>query len=190
MNDPQINVDHFYHRPTYHVVGLLTEHAEIPAISRELKSAGVDVAAVEILCGERGAAILDEHGRYHGLAARVVRAFQLLGYDEETLERFDEALRHGDLLLRVPAFVVTAVRLSRRESNVYQRFRQQLGRAILLGLELLVAADIIRTVAASPNLTSVAILAAIVLIRTFLSFSLEVETTGRWPWQKRDISAS
>lgn len=67
MNDPQINVDHFYHRPTYHVVGLLTEHAEIPAISRELKSAGVDVAAVEILCGERGAAILDEHGRYHGL---------------------------------------------------------------------------------------------------------------------------
>jgi len=88
------------------------------------------------------------------------------------------------------AFVVTAVRLSRRESNVYQRFRQQLGRAILLGLELLVAADIIRTVAASPNLTSVAILAGIVLIRTFLSFSLEVETTGRWPWQKRDISAS
>jgi uncharacterized membrane protein len=88
------------------------------------------------------------------------------------------------------AFVVTAVRLSRRESNVYQRFRQQLGRAILLGLELLVAADIIRTVAASPNLTSVAILAAIVLIRTFLTFSLEVETTGRWPWQKRDISAS
>jgi len=74
MNDPQINVDHFYHRPTYHVVGLLTEHAEIPVISSELKSAGVDVAAVEILCGERGAAILDEHGRYHGLRARVVRA--------------------------------------------------------------------------------------------------------------------
>ena len=103
MNDPQINVDHFYHRPVYHVVGLLTEHAEIPAISRELESAGVDVAAEEILCGERGAAILDEHGRYHGLRARVVRAFQRLGYDEETLETYDEALRHGDLLLRVPA---------------------------------------------------------------------------------------
>ena len=88
------------------------------------------------------------------------------------------------------AFVVTAVRLSRRESDVYRRFRQQLGRAILLGLELLVAGDIVRTVAGSPSLTSVAILAAIVLIRTFLSFSLEVETTGRWPWQKRDISAS
>jgi uncharacterized membrane protein len=88
------------------------------------------------------------------------------------------------------AFVASVVRLSRRESDVYRRFRQQLGRAILLGLELLVAGDIVRTVAASPNLTSVAVLAAIVVIRTFLSFSLEVETTGRWPWQKRDITPS
>ena len=86
------------------------------------------------------------------------------------------------------AFVASVVRLSRRESDVYRRFRQQLGRAILLGLELLVAGDIVRTVAASPNLTSVAILASIVLIRTFLSFSLEVETTGRWPWQKLDTA--
>jgi uncharacterized membrane protein len=88
----------------------------------------------------------------------------------------------------VIALVVAAVRLSRHENDVYRRFRQQLGQAILLGLELLVAADIVRTVAASPTLTSVAILAAIVLIRTFLSFSLEVETTGRWPWQKRDTA--
>src|SRR5215813_15346751 len=86
-------------------------------------------------------------------------------------------------------FVASAVRLSRRESDVYRRFRQQLSRAILLGLELLVAGDIVRTVAASPSLTGVAILAAIVLIRTFLSFSLEVEITGRWPWQKREITA-
>ena len=88
------------------------------------------------------------------------------------------------------AFVAAAVRLSRREREVYRRFRQQLGRVILLGLELLVAGDIVRTVAATPNLTSVAVLASIVLIRTFLSFSLEVETTGRWPWQKRDVPAS
>jgi len=87
------------------------------------------------------------------------------------------------------AFVIAAVRRSRRESEVYRRFRQQLGQTILLGLELLVAGDIVRTVAASPSLTSVAILAAIVLIRTFLSFSLEVEITGRWPWQKREIAA-
>jgi hypothetical protein len=56
------------------VVGLLTETSQIPAISSDLASAGVDVTAVEILCGERGAAILDEHGRYHGLRGRVVRA--------------------------------------------------------------------------------------------------------------------
>ena len=87
-------------------------------------------------------------------------------------------------------FVASAVRLSRSESDVYRRFRKQLSRAILLGLELLVAGDIVRTVAASPSLTGVAVLAAIVLIRTFLSFSLEVETTGRWPWQKRDVPAS
>ena len=75
-------------------------------------------------------------------------------------------------------------RLRRREPAVYKTFRQWLGRSILLGLELLVAADIIRTVAASPTLDSVAVLAAIVLIRTFLSFSLELEINGRWPWQK------
>ena len=86
------------------------------------------------------------------------------------------------------AFVVAAARLTARQSDVYGRFRQQLGRAILLGLELLVAGDIVRTVAASPDLTNVAILAAIVLIRTFLSFSLEVETTGRWPWQKHEMA--
>jgi len=88
------------------------------------------------------------------------------------------------------ALVITAVRLSRRESDLYRRFRQQLGQTILLGLELLVAGDIVRTIAASPSLTSVAILAAIVLIRTFLSFSLEVEITGRWPWQKGEITAT
>ena len=86
------------------------------------------------------------------------------------------------------AFGAGAVRLSRRDSDVYRRFRRQLGQTILLGLELFVAGDIVRTVAASPTLTSVAVLAAIVLIRTFLSFSLEVELTGRWPWQQHEIT--
>lgn len=72
----------------------------------------------------------------------------------------------------------------RREGDVYRLFRRRLGRSILLGLELLVAADIIRTVAITPTLESVGVLAAIVLIRTFLSFSLELEITGRWPWQQ------
>ena len=78
---------------------------------------------------------------------------------------------------------VAAVGLGHRETGIYRRFRQQLGRTILLGLELLVIGDIVRTVAAEPTLTSVAVLAIIVLIRTFLSFSLEVELTGRWPWR-------
>jgi uncharacterized membrane protein len=69
-------------------------------------------------------------------------------------------------------------------SDTYRRFRQQLGRSILLGLELLVAADIVRTVAVTPTLASVGVLGLIVLIRTFLSFSLDVEITGSWPWQK------
>ena len=68
--------------------------------------------------------------------------------------------------------------------SAYRSYRQLLGRSILLGLELLVAADIIRTVAVTPTYESVGVLAIIVLIRTFLSFSLELEITGRWPWQK------
>ena len=70
-------------------------------------------------------------------------------------------------------------------TGTYRLFREQLGRSILLGLEFLVAADIIRTVAITPNAQSVAVLAGIVAIRTFLSFSLELEITGRWPWQKK-----
>jgi hypothetical protein len=103
VNEPQINVDHFYHRPTYHVVGLLTDKPQIPAISTELQASGVDIAAVEILCGEQGGRILDADGRYHGLRGRVVRTLQRLGYDETTLDIYDEALKGGDLLLHVPA---------------------------------------------------------------------------------------
>ncbi|MDF2445866.1 MAG: hypothetical protein K0S46_1102 [Moraxellaceae bacterium] len=69
--------------------------------------------------------------------------------------------------------------------STYRRFRQDLGRGILLGLELLLAADIIRTVALTPTLQDVLSLAVIVLIRTFLSFTLAVELEGRWPWQRR-----
>ncbi|WP_303904604.1 DUF1622 domain-containing protein [Thiohalomonas denitrificans] len=66
---------------------------------------------------------------------------------------------------------------------IFLQFRIQLGRGILLGLEFLVAGDIINTIAIEPSYNSVGVLAAIVLVRTFLSFTLEVEMTGRWPWQ-------
>lgn len=80
--------------------------------------------------------------------------------------------------------------------DAYVELRRNVGRSILLGLELLVAGDIIRTVAISPTFTSVGVLAVIVAVRTFLSFTLEVELTSRWPWQPkarngaRDNSAS
>ena len=88
VSEPQVNVDHFSHRPVCTVVGLLTD------------SARVDVAAVEILCGEQGARILDARGRYHGLRGRVVRTLQGFGYD---LGGPRGALRKGDLLLHMPA---------------------------------------------------------------------------------------
>lgn len=85
----------------------------------------------------------------------------------------------------VAATIYAIIRFIRRQRPIYRPYRQFLGRSILLGLELLVAADIIRTVAITPTLESVTVLGIIVLIRTFLSFSLELEITGRWPWQKQ-----
>lgn len=87
------------------------------------------------------------------------------------------------------AAIDAGVRGLRRVTPVYTRFKRVLGRAILLGLELLVAADIIKTVAVTPTLDSVVVLAVIVLIRTFLSWSLELEISGRWPWQKARAAA-
>lgn len=67
----------------------------------------------------------------------------------------------------------------------YPLYRRYLGHAILLGLEFLVAADIIRTVSHAPTLRDVLVLALVVLIRTFLSFTMELEVEGRWPWEKK-----
>jgi uncharacterized membrane protein len=75
---------------------------------------------------------------------------------------------------------------TRRFTDVYDTVRRRLGRGILLGLEFLVAADIIHTVAVDLSYQTVGVLAIIVLIRTFLSFTLDVELTGRWPWQQRE----
>ena len=92
----------------------------------------------------------------------------------------------GGALLAVS---MTIRRIRREDGVVYESFRRRLGRAILLGLEFLVAADIIRTVAVTPSGESVAVLGGIVLIRTFLSFSLQLEMTGAWPWQQRSVAA-
>jgi uncharacterized membrane protein len=71
-----------------------------------------------------------------------------------------------------------------RDAEIYQQYRQQLGSGLLLGLEILVAADIVRTVALDPSLDSAIVLGLLVLIRTFLSWSLVVEMEHRWPWER------
>jgi uncharacterized membrane protein len=81
------------------------------------------------------------------------------------------------------AFIVRMMR-HRQFTDAYHALRADLGRAILLGLEFLVIADIIGTVAVEPTLQNLGVLAVIVAIRTLLSFALELEVSGRWPWQK------
>lgn len=92
----------------------------------------------------------------------------------------------GVFMIVAGAVLATGRFLMRRQTDTgksYQVYRQDLGRAILLGLEFLVAGDIIRTVAVAPTLENVIILGLIVLIRTFLSMALQLELEGRWPWQ-------
>lgn len=74
--------------------------------------------------------------------------------------------------------------LRQQVPDAYERYKTRLGKALLLGLELLVAADIIRTVALEPTLPNVMVLAVLVVVRTFLSWSLVVEIEGHWPWKK------
>ena len=68
--------------------------------------------------------------------------------------------------------------------DAYDNYKVQLGKALLLGLQLLVAADVVRTVALDPTLESVVVLGLLVMVRTFLSLSTVVEIEGRWPWSK------
>lgn len=71
------------------------------------------------------------------------------------------------------------------EPAAYESYKHQIGRSLLLGLEFLVAGDVVRTVALEPTLANVAVLGLLVLVRTFLSWTLTVEIEGRWPWQQR-----
>lgn len=86
------------------------------------------------------------------------------------------------LLYAIYAFLAT------RNNTIdrIRQLRQNIGTGILIGLELLIAADIVRTVAITPTLQSVSVLGLIVLIRTFLSMTLQVELDGRWPWKREN----
>lgn len=102
----------------------------------------------------------------------ISRAFEIIGVSVVVIG-FWVALFQG------------AIHASRKQYRLaYEAVRATFGRSVLLGLEALVAADIIRTVAVEPTLDNLYVLGLLVLIRTFLSWSLEVEIDGRWPWQK------
>jgi uncharacterized membrane protein len=107
---------------------------------------------------------------------------------KEFVEGAGTAAEIAGVVLIVGGLVIASIRYGMaRDGNGasrYQRYRQNLGRAILLGLEVLVAADIVRTVAFTPTMDSVLVLGMIVAIRTFLSWSLALELEGRWPWQR------
>jgi len=82
------------------------------------------------------------------------------------------------------AFVQYARHVRGDAAAAYTELRRNVGRVILLGLEVLIIADIIRTIIVDPTLESVGVLAIIVIIRILLSFSLEVEIDGMWPWNR------
>ena len=107
----------------------------------------------------------------------------------EVIELVAEGIETLAVLVIVGGVVYGIVRYflhTRREvSGAYRRFKDRIGNSLLLGLEFLVAADIIRTVALNPTLQSVAVLGLLVLIRTFLSWALVVEIEGRWPWHRK-----
>jgi uncharacterized membrane protein len=96
------------------------------------------------------------------------------------IEAMAVALIVGTFLWASVRFFVQA---SRHATNAYSRYKIFLGRALSLGLEFLVAADVIRTVGVAPTFRNIGVLGAIIVIRTALSWSLVVEMEGRWPWQ-------
>lgn len=108
----------------------------------------------------------------------------------ETVGKSMDAVGVAVIAIGALISVVGAATRLGKSVEIYRPLRRQLGASILLGLEFLVAADIIRTVAVTPELRSVLVLGAIVLIRTFLSYSLQLEVTGYWPWQSAQARAT
>lgn len=92
------------------------------------------------------------------------------------------------LAIGLVRFLIESLGQSKR-LDAYHSFKVWMGRTLLLGLEILVAADVVNTVALEPTLANVAALGLLVVIRTFLGWSLVVELEGRWPWQVKQSSS-
>ncbi len=116
-----------------------------------------------------------------------------MGFDD-TIEAIGKGVEAvGVIAMILGAAIATSsflrcVRRGADSSEAYRNYRGGLGRSIILGLEFLVAGDIIRTVGVDPTFRALGVLAGIVLIRTFQSIALELEIEHRWPWQRRDPS--
>jgi uncharacterized membrane protein len=124
---------------------------------------------------------------FHNLIASSSSGDEILGWIEVAALAIEVL---AVLIIVVAIFYSTGRFLiqaaARREiGERYERLKVSLGRSLLLGLEILVAADIVRTVALEATLQSVLVLGLLVLIRTFLSWALVVEIEGRWPWRAR-----
>ncbi len=101
-----------------------------------------------------------------------------------------EVLDFGGVLVIVIGVVYTTILFlyqwfQHKAGNLYKEYRHGMGKAILLGLDFLVAGDIIRSVVGDPTYATIGILAIIILIRITLSITLEMEMDGRWPWQRK-----
>jgi len=111
-----------------------------------------------------------------------------MNYYHDIMELIGTAVDAVGVLIIVIGAVIATVNFAAAGKTdfgiAYRSYRQGLGRAILLGLEFLIAGDIIRTVVVAPTLENVLILALIVIIRTFLSMALQLEVEGRWPWRR------
>ncbi len=128
---------------------------------------------LQIVVVSAGSLELTLSGQAHAFADQLAKLLELAGV----------GIIISSVLIATALFVMSGLR-DRRWRGAYEGYRSNLGRGILLGLELLVGADIIFTITAPLTWQSVGLLAGIVVIRTFLSFSLETEIEGCWPWQR------
>jgi uncharacterized membrane protein len=110
----------------------------------------------------------------------------------EDISEWIEIIAIGVISVAVVAAFVAGVRAVRIDgiASAVERIKQVVGRGLLLGLDLLIAADVIRTVTLEPTLENVAALGLLVAVRTFLAWSLMVELHGHWPWQQANPGGS
>jgi uncharacterized membrane protein len=132
--------------------------------------------------GNEGAADVTEAGAESGMVEVIQKLIELAAFGIEVL---------AVAVILAAVIVVAVSRGTMRDlfrpgtQSAYESYKLRLGKALLLGLEFLVAADVVRTVTLQPTLNNVAVLGLLVFIRTFLSWSLVVETEGRWPWHAK-----